>query len=234
MGDNRGGAVAFLLSSGGTVNLRYEGGDTSIHLAARMAGPTDILEKLLEFGAKFDVGNDAGCTPLFEAMRLNNFRAARILINRGADVRHTDAQGLTALDSIHDYDEWIECPFTDEIISRFKAYSLKHSRDLIRNITQELRSDAQKTRTLMFQAKYQNQQEGNVSPKTFKRQRLALPAIPSTDALSKSLPNNMPDYKSNLLIPRSMVTSSRSKYQRRLALPPVSLPAINKEITQSL
>ena len=48
----------------------------------------------------------------------------------GADVRHTDAQGLTALDSIHDYDEWIDCPFSyedkvpyfnDEITSRFKG-----------------------------------------------------------------------------------------------------------------
>ena len=56
---------------------------SSVHLAARMVGPTDVLEQLMEFGAQFDVPNALGCTPLFEAMKLNNFRAASILIKQG-------------------------------------------------------------------------------------------------------------------------------------------------------
>ena len=52
------------------------------------------------------------------------------LLVAGVDVRHTNSQGLTALDEIHDYDEWIHCPFfyedstpyfTDDLTSRFKG-----------------------------------------------------------------------------------------------------------------
>jgi len=56
-------------------------------MATRMTGPPDVLQVLFEFGAKVDGVNEQGSTALFDAMQMNNFDAAHVLIRQGAS-RH--------------------------------------------------------------------------------------------------------------------------------------------------
>ncbi|XP_064635397.1 uncharacterized protein LOC135492725 [Lineus longissimus] len=134
--------VRFLLDHGANPSPRYVGGNTALHYAASMVGSTDVLELLIEYGADIDDINDDQCTPLFFATQCNNQFAANILIDYGANVRCKNVQGLTAFDCILDFDEWIECGyFSEEIKARLKAYSLKHSRDLIRAISKKVKGN---------------------------------------------------------------------------------------------
>ncbi|XP_041471768.1 uncharacterized protein LOC121421175 isoform X1 [Lytechinus variegatus] len=153
--------MRFLFKHGADLDQRYAGGNTPlhyaagmmlhtkrkepVHYAAGMTGPTDILELLIEYGADLDSVNDDNCTPLFFATQSNNYFAASVLLNGGANVRHKNIQGLTAFDCIIDFDEWLECGFfTDEVKARLKAHSLKHARDLVRAITQKVRGSHRK------------------------------------------------------------------------------------------
>ncbi|XP_071500405.1 uncharacterized protein [Diadema antillarum] len=154
--------MRFLFKHGADLDQRYAGGNTPlhyaagmmtqvvrmnapVHYAAGMTGPTDILELLLEYGADIDSTNEDNCTPLFFSTQSNNYYAASVLLNAGANVRHKNIQGLTAFDCIIDFDEWLECGFfTDEVKARLKAHSLKHARDLVRAITQKVRGTHRK------------------------------------------------------------------------------------------
>ncbi|XP_030845217.1 uncharacterized protein LOC754486 isoform X2 [Strongylocentrotus purpuratus] len=137
--------MRFLFKHGADLDQRYAGGNTPVHYAAGMTGPTDILELLIEYGADLDSVNEDNCTPLFFATQSNNYFAASVLLNGGGNVRHKNIQGLTAFDCIIDFDEWLECGFfTDEVKARLKAHSLKHARDLVRAITQKVRGSHRK------------------------------------------------------------------------------------------
>ncbi|XP_071809537.1 uncharacterized protein [Asterias amurensis] len=132
--------MRFLFQHGADLDQRYSGGNTPLHYAAGMTGPTDILECLIEYGADVDAVNEDICSPLFFATQANNYYGASVLLQAGANVRHKNLQGLTSFDCIIDFDEWLECGFfTDEIKARLKAYSLKHARDLVRAITQKVK-----------------------------------------------------------------------------------------------
>lgn len=134
-------AVRFLMESGADPNPLYPAGNSALHYAASLSGPTDVLEMLLSFGADVDVMNSEASTPLFCATQSNNQFAACILISQGANVRHKNGQGLTAFDYIVDFEEWIDSGyFSEEIKARLKAYSLKHTRDLIRAISKRVKS----------------------------------------------------------------------------------------------
>ncbi|KAJ8299500.1 hypothetical protein KUTeg_023560 [Tegillarca granosa] len=112
----------------------------ALHYAAGMAGSSDILDLLLSYGAEVDAFNEDGNTPLFFATQSDNQYSASALIDHGANYRQKNHQGLTALDYIVDYDEWIDCGyFGDEIKARLKAYNLKHARDLIRAISKKVK-----------------------------------------------------------------------------------------------
>ncbi|KAI0208355.1 hypothetical protein LSAT2_006969 [Lamellibrachia satsuma] len=139
MGD-RVGAVMFLLGQGADINKEHQGGNTILHYAACMSGLTDILELLIESGAALNHKNMDGSSPLFIACQANNKFASSVLIDQGANVRTKNIHGMTALDFVVDYDEWIECGyFNEEIRARLKAYSLKHARDLVRAITKKVK-----------------------------------------------------------------------------------------------
>nr|XP_026689433.1 uncharacterized protein LOC100182602 isoform X2 [Ciona intestinalis] len=219
--DNRSAASAFLLENGGSVNLQYEGRNTSVHLATKMSGPPDVLGVLLEFGASFDLPNDEGESPLFDTMRHNNFQAASILIEKGADVRKKNMHGITALDLIHDFDEWISSTlFTDDIIARFKAYKLKHARDLIRAITKKLNEETKRTRNLMKQNFYQEQiftkfQQTKSLPVT-SQSRKSVGGSPVPRFTTKTFPSIQTHATHDSWHPQVR--------ERRLALPPLSLP----------
>ncbi|XP_005093507.2 uncharacterized protein LOC101862335 [Aplysia californica] len=133
-------AVDFLLHNGADPNPIYPGGNSSLHYAASLSGSTDVLELLLSYEAEVDVLNNDGSSPLMFACQANNQYAACVLINNGANVRQKNIHGLTAFDHIIDFEEWIHSGyFSDEITARLKAYSLKHSRDLIRAITKRVK-----------------------------------------------------------------------------------------------
>ncbi|KAK7098620.1 uncharacterized protein [Littorina saxatilis] len=133
-------AVKFLMENGADPNPLYPGGNSALHYAASLSGPTDVLEMLLSFGSDVDVLNSEGSTPLFFSTQSNNQFAACVLINQGANVRQKNGHGLTAFDYIVDFEEWIESGyFSDEIKARLKAYSLKHARDLIRAISKRVK-----------------------------------------------------------------------------------------------
>ncbi|XP_067933694.1 uncharacterized protein [Watersipora subatra] len=131
--------LEFLFECGATVNPEFSGGNTAVHFAAMIPASTDVLELLLSYGADIDAPNSEHSTPLFFSCQTDNMFAASVLLSRGADFRKRNNKGLTALDLINDFDEWIECGFfTEEIVARLKAYSLKHSRDLVRAIGQKV------------------------------------------------------------------------------------------------
>ncbi|GFO50623.1 ankyrin-3 [Plakobranchus ocellatus] len=137
---DRAECVRFLLNQGADPNPLYPGGNSSLHYAASLSGPTDILELLLLHGADVDVLNSEGSSPLMFACQANNQFAASVLIAEGANVRQKNVHGLTAFDHIVDFEEWIGSGyFSDEITARLKAYSLKHSRDLIRAISKRVK-----------------------------------------------------------------------------------------------
>nr|XP_006813042.1 PREDICTED: ankyrin-3-like [Saccoglossus kowalevskii] len=139
---NRVDVMKFLLDNGADMSQRYAGGNTALHYASGMTGPTDILELLIAYGANVDAVNDDSASALFFSMQCNNMYAASVLIDNGANVRHKNIQGLSSFDCIMDFDEWIECPyFNDEIKARLKAYSLKHTRDLVRAITKKVKGN---------------------------------------------------------------------------------------------
>ncbi|CAK8680159.1 unnamed protein product [Clavelina lepadiformis] len=222
--DDRAEAITFLLENGGLVNLRYQGADSSVHLATRMSGSTDVLQILLRFGAQVDAANEEGCTALFDAMRTNNFHAASILIEHGADVRRKNDHGLAPLDLIHDFDEWIACPlFTEDIIARFKAYKLKHTRDLIRAISKKIQNEAKKAQNLLRQAAQFQQHPLALSMSSLNRQATNVRgASPSANVLSNSLPSI--NYNSSSWKPYTPSRGRRISFARRLALPPVTGP----------
>ncbi|KAL8614249.1 hypothetical protein ACOMHN_026466 [Nucella lapillus] len=133
-------AVRFLMENGADPNPLYPGGNSALHYAASLSGPTDVLEMLLSFGADVDVLNSEASTPLFCATQANNQFAACVLVSQGANVRQKNGQGLTAFDYIVDFEEWIDSGyFSEEIKARLKAYSLKHARDLIRAISKRVK-----------------------------------------------------------------------------------------------
>ncbi|GFS25893.1 ankyrin-3 [Elysia marginata] len=137
---DRAECVRFLLDQGADPNPLYPGGNSSLHYAASLSGPTDILELLLMHGADVDILNSEGSSPLMFACQANNQFAASVLIGEGANVRQKNVHGLTAFDHIVDFEEWIGSGyFSDEITARLKAYSLKHSRDLIRAISKRVK-----------------------------------------------------------------------------------------------
>ncbi|KAL8568154.1 hypothetical protein ACOMHN_027677 [Nucella lapillus] len=85
-------AVRFLMENGADPNPLYPGGNSALHYAASLSGPTDVLEMLLSFGADVDVLNSEASTPLFCATQANNQFAACVLVSQGANVRQKHGQ----------------------------------------------------------------------------------------------------------------------------------------------
>ena len=100
---DRGGSVARvreLIEQGADVNVRNYKGQSALHCAAK-AGFVDIVEVLLDHGARVDAEDDAGETPLATALRSTVKDKARLLavvdllVGGGADPEHADRTGRT-------------------------------------------------------------------------------------------------------------------------------------------
>lgn len=69
---------------------------TALHLAASR-GYTDMMEKLLLFGADHEARDYDGSTPLMIAARSNHLGATKMLLEHGADPAQCGPNGITAL-----------------------------------------------------------------------------------------------------------------------------------------
>jgi len=89
-------AVAFLIRHGFDVNAVTGKGETPLHLVAGPISFYEIVKLLLESGAKPNIEDDNGCTPLFNAVSGDNI-AATLLLEHGAKVNFANKEGWTAL-----------------------------------------------------------------------------------------------------------------------------------------
>lgn len=88
-------AVLALLQAAADPNKVYKGRaalDVAAFHDAEASG-----EALLDFGADPNIRDEIGRTPLMTAAKFGSLRMLDLLLSRGADVRHVDLHGRTAL-----------------------------------------------------------------------------------------------------------------------------------------
>ncbi|XP_063678045.1 palmitoyltransferase ZDHHC17-like isoform X2 [Bolinopsis microptera] len=89
--------IVLLIRSGGDYRLHNRDGYTPLHIAAQFQ-MTSICAYYLALGIDCDVTNNAGKTPLMVAItKLNVTDPSRLLVNMGASLSKSDADGNTAL-----------------------------------------------------------------------------------------------------------------------------------------
>ncbi|HIE27124.1 TPA: hypothetical protein EYP66_07545, partial [Candidatus Poribacteria bacterium] len=95
-----------LIRSGADVNLPKDWGRSALWNAVNRADYDDVIECLLEHGAKVDEPDDEGLTPLHAAVRSCNLKAAELLVRYGTEINAKDKRGKTplkwALDAEHE------------------------------------------------------------------------------------------------------------------------------------
>ncbi|MDR0475521.1 MAG: ankyrin repeat domain-containing protein [Treponema sp.] len=90
-------AVLYALINNETVFYTDSQGNTMLHITVRNRGNTDIINKILELGAKVNARNKEGDTALHLAVRLNERDAGELLLGRGSDIFATNAVGESPL-----------------------------------------------------------------------------------------------------------------------------------------
>lgn len=125
----------WLMKKGGDPNTKNEGGNTSLHIAARYATDTPVLQKLLDHGARVNAKNDSGRTPLIRAARYNDiYTIPRLLYRAGTDTTVRDIRDKSALDYMNEQDVYrgldsLEEPF--DIFEAVKKDDLQRVNELI-------------------------------------------------------------------------------------------------------
>ncbi len=90
--------ASLLLDSGVRLDARNQSGATALHDAA-LGGSAKVIGLLLDRGAAIDaVDDDSRATPLMLAASLARDAAVDLLLQRGADWRLRDREGMTALE----------------------------------------------------------------------------------------------------------------------------------------
>jgi len=131
----------FLQHHGADANAVYSRGNRPLHLAAALLKVPEIIDLLLNNGVEVDARNNSHSTPLFTACQANNPYAASKLIANGADCEAQDVNGKCPFDYIRDTEEWIDSGFFSEAVrARLKAFSFKHARDLVKSISQAVKT----------------------------------------------------------------------------------------------
>jgi ankyrin repeat protein len=77
-----------------------EDGDTALHFVARL-NAVDMAQILIQAGAKVDIANNHGYTPLMIASERGYKRMVRHLLKAQADLDTTNESGRTAADLAH-------------------------------------------------------------------------------------------------------------------------------------
>lgn len=90
--------LSFLLGKGADANIRNDEGNTPLALASQV-GWVEGARLLASIGAKVDAPNSRGETPLILAVHRRNLPMVRLLLESGANPKHTDSiAGYSALD----------------------------------------------------------------------------------------------------------------------------------------
>ncbi|GMM93521.1 ankyrin repeat domain-containing protein [Qipengyuania sp. MTN3-11] len=89
--------IRFLTGKGANPNVEDKHGTTPLQLAADL-GFIDGAEALLKAGARVDVTNVAGETPLISAVHRRDTAMIRLLLKNGANPERTDNSGRSARD----------------------------------------------------------------------------------------------------------------------------------------
>jgi ankyrin repeat protein len=89
--------LSYLLGKGADPNIADNHGVTPLMLASQM-GLNEAVVALARSGAKVDVTNDAGETPLISAVHNRNLPMVRLLLAAGADPDRADNSGRSARD----------------------------------------------------------------------------------------------------------------------------------------
>jgi len=90
------GARFFLRSDPDSIDKKNFGGATALHLAARQ-GNFEVAEILVKAGAKVDVIDNEGWTPLMRASLAANAPIVKLLIDNGADATQKNSVGESAI-----------------------------------------------------------------------------------------------------------------------------------------
>ncbi|HJM68968.1 MAG TPA: ankyrin repeat domain-containing protein [Candidatus Babeliales bacterium] len=95
---NREEAIRILLDHGANQDLSDQNGDTALLLALKNTSlPASIAELMIQKGANVNAKNNAGKTPLMEALSRGFTDASLELIKKGASVKRSLASGETTL-----------------------------------------------------------------------------------------------------------------------------------------
>lgn len=95
---------------------------TSLHLAAHN-GDLASMQVLLDGGAKVDPRDFEGATPLFRAVAQGNLETARLLLQRGANIRTWRSDNLSPLELAEGNSEMLELLQADTVLQgpRFRT-----------------------------------------------------------------------------------------------------------------
>ena len=88
--------VQLLLSSGASVNLKNESGETALLMFDEDA-TSDLIWDLINAGAKVNLKDNGGNTALMQAATANNLEAVKALLDASAEVNTRNKAGRTAL-----------------------------------------------------------------------------------------------------------------------------------------
>ena len=87
------------------LGARDKWGNSAMALAARR-GFTDVVELLLEAGARIDRPNRFSETPLFQAVASSHLSSVKLLVEAGADLERADIYGNTILSMAETEKRW--------------------------------------------------------------------------------------------------------------------------------
>lgn len=114
------------------INITGEHGETACHIAAAN-GYQEVLEFLLDHGAKFDIGDKDLWQPIHAAACWGHDRIVEILVNHGADLEAMTKDGETPLDLTEDEE-------MQEIINELKESGKNESTKVRRSVSNSSRT----------------------------------------------------------------------------------------------
>lgn len=121
---NGAATVTALVEAGADVNARFRGphGETPLHWAAS-SDDVDVLDALLDAGADIEATGAviAGGTPLADATAFGQWKAARRLVERGAQTNYFADASLGLIDHLRDYFGGAASPDPDQLGDAFWA-----------------------------------------------------------------------------------------------------------------
>lgn len=89
--------VQALIERGIDLTARNEHGDTALHVAAAMAGNTEIATRLVEAGSDVNARGKGGATPLHYAVHSSDKKTIQLLLDQDADITAIDADQKSVL-----------------------------------------------------------------------------------------------------------------------------------------